>query len=193
VGVGIQGQPQILNDSLPLRNEQGIRGIDFMDEYHGQLDDGIPSALLASMRLKKTANKTQDKEQFSEFIKLLVGEIAAAFVSAFKVTSRPVLNKVPGKGSISLEFVESSTSPVSSVGMSAGPGISNGSRIRSLLADLNDTDLQDIINGAWAQSAVWRNDPVDGYIYEVFVRCNKINKDTLTMEYEFITGTKEAE
>jgi hypothetical protein len=193
VGVGIQGQPQILNDSLPLRNEQGIRGIDFMDEYHGQLDDGIPSALLASMKMKKTANKTQDKEQFSEFIKLLVGEIAAAFISAFKVTSRPILSKVPGKGSISLEFVESSTSPVSSVGMSAGPGISNGSRIRSLLADLNDTDLQDIINDSWAQAAVWHDDPVNGYVYEVFVRAESIDKDALTFKYSFITGTKEAE
>jgi hypothetical protein len=182
MGVGIQGQPQVLDGPSLRNNEDDIRGIDFIDEFHGQLEEGIPSALLASCRLKKTANKTDDKNQFSEFMKLLVGEIAATFIAAFKVTSRPLMNMVPGKGKMSLEYVEQQSSGVSN----------NGSRIKALLAELTDSDLQEVINDSWAQAAVWHDDPKQGYVYEVFVRAESLDKDLLEFRYSFVTGTKEA-
>jgi hypothetical protein len=56
---------------------------------------------------------------------------------------------------------------------------------------MNDSDIQDAINDAWAQSAVWHSGSGSGnFTYEVFVRAESIDTDSMTLKYKFVTGTK---
>lgn len=182
-GIGISVKPNPVG--LEGNSEHKFDGYDFMEQYHDQLGGAIPGSLFASQMVKKAA-KSDAKAQFGKFLKLVVGEIAASFIAAFKVTMRPIMSKVPGDGSINLDMIEQ---PM----INPAATTTSGSRMRMLVGDLNDSDIQEIINQAWASSAVWNDDPKHGYVYEVFVRAESLDKDSLILKYTFITGTKEAE
>lgn len=187
VGIGRDGKPQVL-DGAPLRNENDIRGGMFMDEFHQQYD-GVPGAMLAvaSWKPKKTAGNEDEKAMFNKFMKLVMGEIAATMVAAFKVTGRPLaLNKVPGVGEVQLAQVEQPNS------LSSFNIVNTGSRVKYLLEKLNDGDVKEAINGARAQAAVWLDDPNGGFVYEVFARAESIDTDSMIMKYTFVTGSKES-
>ena len=180
MGIGRDGKPEVL-EGAPLRKENDIRGYMFTDEFYGQYE-GIPGAAMAVA--SKTAAGGEAK-QFAEFLNFVCGEIAATMVAAFKVTHRPLLDKIPGVGELQLDQIEqgSATMPT---------GVSTqGGRVKFLLEQLNDSEIKEAINAAWAQSAVWHDGGDGGFVYEVFVRPETIDTDSLKMKYKFVCGTKE--
>jgi hypothetical protein len=107
-------------------------------------------------------------------------------VAAFKVTSRPLLDKVPGVGELQLDVIEQGT------GMTLPAGqTTQGGRVKYLMGKLNDGDIKQAINDAWAQAAVWNDNSEGGFVYEVFVRPETIDTDSLVMKYKFVAGTRE--
>jgi hypothetical protein len=183
-GIGRDGKEQVL-EGAPLRNEGDIRGGMFMDEFHQQYN-GVPGALLALAAWKpKTAG--DEKAMFGKFLKYVCAEIAATMVAMFKTTSRPILNGAPGVGEVQLAQVEQPNS------LSSFNIVNTGSRVKYLLEKINDGDIKEAINGARAQAAVWVDDPNGGFVYEVFVRAESIDTDSMIMKYTFVTGTKESE
>jgi hypothetical protein len=199
-GIGRDGKPEVL-EGAPLRKENDIRGMMFTDEFYGQ-QSGVPGkafasakaagfarpgsafAYLKSLKLGKTAGADEAK-QFSIFLKYVCGEIAATLVGIFRVTSRPMLNQVPGKGEIQLAQVEQPQ------GLSSFNIYNTGSRVKYLMEKLTDSEIKDAINGSSAQGAVWHDGEEGGYVYEVFVRIDDIDTESLIATYSFITGTKE--
>lgn len=181
MGIGRDGKPQI-QEGVPLRKENDIRGPMFTDEFYGQYQ-GVNGKSLAIASLKTAAGT--EIEQFGMFLKKVMGEIAATMTSAFKVTSRPLLDKVPGVGEVQLALVEQPQ------GMSSYNVVNTGSRVKYLMDKLNDSEIQDAINDSWAQAAVWHDGPKGGYVYEVFVRAESIDTDSMIMKYKFVAGTRE--
>ena len=183
IGIGRDGKPQVL-EGAPLRKEWDIRGPMFSDEFYANYP-GIPGKYMVSS-MQKNAASPEKKEVLADFLKKVVGEIAVTFAAAFKVTSRPVeLDKVPGTGNVNLVAVENS---VNNWPFYAGEV---GGRIKSLLEEMNDSDIQDAINDAWAQAAVWHSGSGSGnFTYEVFVRAESIDTDAMMLKYKFVTGTK---
>jgi hypothetical protein len=51
--------------------------------------------------------------------------------------------------------------------------------------------LTEAINNAWAQGGVWHDGPDGRFLYEIFVRIEKVDIETLDITYKYITGTKE--
>src|SRR5208282_3174976 len=181
-GIGRDGKTEVL-EGAPLRKENDIRGMMFTDEFYGQ-QEAVPGKAFASLAkrlaateegklfgsafaylngLKKTAGADEAK-QFSIFLKKVCGEIAATFVGLFKVMSRPMLDKVPGKGEIQLAQVEQPQ------GLSSFNIYNTSSRVKYLMDKLTDSEIKDAINGSSAQGAVWHDGEDGGYVYEVFVR-----------------------
>jgi hypothetical protein len=181
MGIGRDGKPEVL-EGAPLRKENDIRGYMFTDEFYGQYE-GIPGAAMAIASQKVAAG--DEVKQFSEFLKKVCGEIAATFVASFKITQRPLLDKVPGVGEIQLDIIEQGqqTQPLGVTG--------KGGRVAWLMKKLNDGDIKSALNSSWAQAAVWNDDPNGGFVYEVFVRPETIDTDSLIMKYRFVCGTRE--
>jgi hypothetical protein len=187
-GIGRDGKPQVL-EGLPLRKENDIRGPMFMEEFNAQYD-AIPGAALAisaSAIINKKVAAAEEKQQFSLFLKRVMGEVAASFIAAFKVTSKMPMNKVPGIGEIQLAQVEQSQNT------SAFNIVNTGSRVKYLMDKLTDSEIQDAINDAYAQGAIWHEGKEGGFVYEVFVRAETIDTESMILKYKFVTGTKEAE
>jgi hypothetical protein len=186
LGIGADGKPQVL-DGAPLRKTDEIRGPMFDQEFYQQFQgispDGLRAASIAG-RVRKNADASEYKRQFSDFLKKVVGEVAATFIAAFKVTLRPMMSQVPGSGEIQLQNVEQ---PQNGSAFNV-PNVS--SRVTFLVEKLNDSDIQDAINGSWAQASVWNDDENGGYVYEVFVRPESLDQDTLVLRYSFVVGTK---
>jgi len=194
MGLGNAGKPQIL-EGAPLRSENDIRGYQFDQEFYAQAEGLSPKAFTAKQAssstaksaiafISKRATTEEFLAQFSKFLKLAMGEIAVTFIAAFKATSRPLMSKVPGTGKIKLDAAEHNAT----FGM--GPQLDVASRVAYLMAKLTDSQIQDAINGAYASCSVWNEDPNGGYNYEVFVRPSAIDKKTLTLQYDFVVGTK---
>lgn len=180
LGMGRDGKTQVL-DGAPLRKENDIRGYAFTDEFYSQTEP-IDSTLLRAASSKR-ADAAEYKIQFADFIKKAMGEVAASFIAAFKVTQRSLMDKIPGVGVIQLDKIEQ---PISS-----GYNLQNiASRVKYLVAKLNDGDIQDAINDGWAQASVWNSVEVGGFVYEVFVRPESLDQDTLALNYSFVVGTK---
>jgi predicted transcriptional regulator len=201
MGIGRDGKPQVL-EGAPLRKENDIRGTCYTDEYFGQYQ-GVPGAALAVVSsfkkeflggykqqpannfLAKKVAAEDEAKQFSLFLKKVCGEIAATFIGAFRVTHRPLLDKVPGVGEIQLAQVEMPQ------GMSNFNAVGTGSRVKYLLDKLNDGEIKEAINDSWAQAAVWNDEPSGGFVYEVFVRIETIDTDSMLARYKYVCGTRE--
>lgn len=185
-GIGRDGKEQVL-EGAPLRKENDIRGYGFSNEFYKQYE-GVPGAFLtvaAGLKKNKKADKQSDLAEFKEFLKRVVGEIAATLIYAYKATSKMPMNMVPGKGEVQLQLLES--------GPSQNPAMSVNSRVQHLIeSTLNDGDMKEAINQASAQAAVWNGDEETGFCYEVFVRAEELDTDTCMLHYSFITGTKGA-
>jgi hypothetical protein len=220
MGIGRDGKPEVL-EGAPLRKENDIRGLMFTDEFYGNYDSVPGSSLQVASKsaagsnsgnddirgagdlwreqfygqyeggpsaesiLQKKAAAGTEVEQFGMFLKKVCGEIAATMTSAFKVTSRPLLDKVPGVGEVQLAQIEQPQ------GMSSYNIVNTGSRVKYLLDKLSDSQVQDCINDSWSQAAVWNDSPKGGYVYEVFVRAESIDTDSMIMRYKFVCGTRE--
>jgi hypothetical protein len=181
MGIGRDGKPQVL-EGAPLRKENDIRGPMFTDEFY-QNYDAPPGA---SIVLASKIAAGDEKKQFGLFLKRVMGEVAATFIAAFKATTRMPMNKIPGVGEIQLAQVEQPVASTFNV-------VNTGSRVKYLMEKLTDSELQDCINEAFAQGAVWCESQEGGYVYEVFVRSETIDTESMIMRYKFITGTKDAE
>lgn len=192
LGVGRDSQSQVLEGpSLRSETGAGIRGYGFQDEFYQNyeaLDGGLLVASLNKITAKKktAAHKDECLEQFDEFLKLVIGEVAASMIAAFRVTNRMIFDKVPGVGEINLLAVERGALGNSSE-LNA---FDHSSRLKYLIDQLNDNEIQEAINGAYAQSSVWCDNPKGGYVFEVFCRAESIDTDNLTLKYKFITGTR---
>ncbi len=186
-GIGRDGKPEVL-EGAPLRKENDIRGMMFMDEFYQNYDAGPDGSALSIVSKKVAA--AEEAGQFGKFLIKVCAEIAAALVSGFKVTNRPLMDKIPGKGEVQLAQVEKAQPGFMALDMSL---IDTASRVKYLLEKLTDSEIQNAINGAYAQSGVWHDKAKGGFVYEVFVRANSIDTDTMVMRYEFVCGTKEAQ
>jgi hypothetical protein len=188
LGIGQDGKPQVL-DGAPLRKENDIRGYMFDQEFYQQQESIDPSGIRTAsclMKLRKTADAAEFKAQFADFLKKTMGEVAASFMAAFKVTMRPMMNKVPGVGEIQLQYIEQ---PLQEQRNAYNiPNIA--SRVRFLVSKLNDSDIQDAINAGWAQASVSNDSEDGGFVYEIFVRPSALDVETLVLSYEFVVGTK---
>jgi hypothetical protein len=180
MGLGIDGKSQVL-EGVPLRKDDGIRGPAFMDEYHSQYE-GVPGSAFKTVAKKVAAG--QEAEQFAMFLKKVCGEIAATLTAAFKVTSRPIMDQVPGVGEIMLTSIEQTPATTFNSG-------DPGSRVKYLMGKLTDSQIRDAVEGAEAQAAVWCKDPKGGFIFEAYVRILNVDTDSFTATYQFLTGTRD--
>ena len=60
-----------------------------------------------------------------------------------------------------------------------------------MVEKLSDSEVQECINNAWAQSAVWNSDPQGGMVFECFCRAETLDSESLRLTYKFVTGTRE--
>jgi phage-related minor tail protein len=67
-----------------------------------------------------------------------------------------------------------------------------GSRVKALVEKLTDSEIQEAINDGWAQAAVWCSSPGGGFVYEVFVRAETLDSESLLLKYRFVTGTRDS-
>ena len=65
-----------------------------------------------------------------------------------------------------------------------------GSQIKNLVSQLNDGELATILNDSWAQAAVWCQGEDSGFTYEVLVRAETFDDETLELKYRYITNKK---
>ena len=137
----------------------------------------------------KTAAMGDAKEKFGAFLKRVMAEVAATFISAYKVTSRPPLDKIPGMGEVQLDQIEQQQMQGSTSGFVFN---TTTSRVKNLVQKLTDSDIQECINDAWAQAAVWCSSPGGGFVYEVFARAETLDSESLTLKYKFVTGTRDS-
>ena len=135
----------------------------------------------------KTAGIGGGKEQFASFLKRVMAEVAATFIAAYKVTSRTPLDKIPGVGELQLDQIEQQQMQNTSMTLNI-----TGSRVKNLVQKLTDSDIQECINDAWAQAAVWCSSPGGGFVYEVFVRAETLDSESLLLTYKFVTGTRDS-
>jgi len=184
--------PQTQDDaSAPLKpNERSIRGPFFIDQFYRQHSD-IPPALLTmkSSLNNKTASKEEKINAIAEFLKRLAGEIGSSLLAAFMLTARPLFTYTPAFGELCLSDEESYL-PLNPL-MTSGGTSPYTEQLKALLTDINDGDLAQALNGAWAQGAVWHESETGKFLYEVFVRIEEVDIDTLTIKYKYVTGTKE--
>jgi hypothetical protein len=185
VGLGRDFKPQTLEGDS-FRKEDEIRGGMFDEEFHQNYDMGPGGDALS--HLAKQAGLGNAKEQFGAFLKRVMAEIAATFIAAFKVTSRTPLDKVPGIGELQLDQVEQQQYQ----GLSSLTLNVTGSRVKNLVQKLTDSDIQECVNDAWAQAAVWCSSQGGGFVYEVFVRAETIDSESLLLKYKFVTGTRDS-
>lgn len=194
---GMDGHATIAEGAELVRPADASFGAGYMERAPYDGIGGIPAgklkikpvdfsqALTAAYTPKKYANKEEYKAQLKEFLLKVVAEVATTYLNLFKVNSRPAkeLDGVPGIGELDLNLVDATALSATTEAPSLG------NRLQFVLQKLNDSDIQDAINHAWAMSSVWHGD-ADGFCYEVYVRAESIDTDTLTLKYKFIMGTK---
>jgi hypothetical protein len=167
----------------------GLFEEEFYQHYDGQPGGDALSQLASEQDRPKTAAATGDyKAQLGRFLKRVMAEIAATFISAYRLTSRPPLDHIPGTGEVQLDQMEQQALQ----GLGGGLSLSiTGSRVKRLVERLSDSEIQECINDAWAQAAVWCSTPDGGFVYEAFARAETLDSDTLILKYKFVTGTRE--
>lgn len=192
------GQPGLIQtqdtQSVPLRQgERSIRGPFFNDQFYRIHTDIRPAMLSVKSSLKKIAsNEASRKDAVAQFLKKISAEIASSLLTAFICSGgKPLFTYTPGMSSINL--MDMSCMQWGSASMPPEISTANpiGNQLKSLFNAINDGELTEAINSAWSQGAVW-HDAEDGrYLYEVFVRIEEVDTETMVVRYKYITGTKE--
>jgi hypothetical protein len=207
-GLGRDFKPQTL-EGQPFRSDDEIKGGMFDEEFHAQqgsqqgdhrhgifaeefyqnYDMGPGGDALSHLSSQmKRAGMGNAKEQFGTFLKRVMAEVAATMISAYKVTSRPPLDKIPGTGELQLDQIEQQQyQGISSLSLNV-----TKSRVKYLAEKLTDSDLQEILNDSWAQAAVWCSSSSGGYVWEIFVRAETLDSESLRLTYKFVTGTRDS-
>lgn len=191
------GQPGLIqtqdDSSVPLKpSERSIRGPFYSDQFY-RIHTDIPPALLTmksrAASLKKTASDKQKAAIVGDFLKKLCGEIASSLLAAFMTTDRPLFTYSPAYSEIDLKN-EQSFLPMNPILTATGmsPYVA---QLKSLFDSINDGDLTEAINNAYAQGAVWHESESGRFLYEVFVRIEEVDTEHLTIKYKYLTGTKD--
>jgi len=174
----------------PLRSlERNIRGPFFADQFYKIHADISPANLTIKSSLNKFASEIDAPKIVADFLAKLSAEIASTLLAAFMVTESPSFVGVPTSGTIDLDAVTS--------GQMISPLLASGvvsplaAQLRSLLEGMNDSELTNAINDAWAQSAVWKDSGTSSFLYEVFVRIEAVDTTAMVVTYKFVTGLKE--
>jgi hypothetical protein len=139
----------------------------------------------------KSAGATKETlNMVKELLSKLAGEIASSLLAAYKTTGRPIFTQIPGESYINLNMDPASISSNTPLLIADESPYAN--HLKAALNTLTDSELSDAINDAWAQSAVWNNaDEGYRFLYEVFVRIESVDTDTLIVKYKYVTGVKE--
>jgi hypothetical protein len=175
----------------PLRSqERNIRGPFFMDQFYKIHADISPASLTIKSSInQKTASDIDKAMVVADYLAKLSAEIASTLLAAFMVTGAPAFVGVPTTGTISLLSAGSD--------VMLNPMLSSGNmnpivnQLKTLFDTMNDSQLTEAINDAWAQSAVWKDSGTTSFLYEVFVRIEAVDTEAMTITYKFITDLKE--
>ena len=169
-------KPSFVQESVPLRQEMQLRGPGAMDEFYRSVTN-IPAFRLqmAASKEKTAAATPEARKAVLEILQGVCGEIAATFIAAYRATSKPLAIGIPGDGAIDL---------------SGYGGMELATQMKSLIRTMNDTDLQMVLNDSWAQASVWCNGKERGFTYEVLVRAEAFDDETLELKYRFVTNLK---
>lgn len=196
----INPKPTVTNETVPLRREMQLRGPGFMEDFYRSVVNIAPNYLQMVSSQKSAAvlgetlevaetetinEKYNAKEQLRTILQGVCGEIAATIITAYKVTSTPLALNVPGEGHVALGC--SNAIPPA---LSTQTDMFLEDRIKAICAKLNDGDLQEILNDTWAQAAVWCASPNGGFTYEVLIRAEAFDDETLTLRYKYVTNKK---
>jgi len=173
----------------PLRSgERNIRGPFFTDQFYKIHADIPASSLVIKSSLNKLAAETDKVALVETYLSSLAAEIASSLLAAFVVEPKLNFIDIPTEGKIDLK---------SSPSVFLNPMLSRDvqdpivSQLEMFFNGLNDNELTDAINAAWAQSAVWKEDNANGFLYEVFVRIESVDIDNMTISYKFVAKKKE--
>jgi hypothetical protein len=101
------------------------------------------------------------------------------------VTDKPSFVGVPTEGTIDLS---NGWTEMNSMFATANPMVA---QLKSLFESISDSELSDAINDAWSQAAVWKSSGIQAFLYEVFVRIESVDTETMLVKYKFITSLKE--
>jgi hypothetical protein len=180
-------KPSILQESVPLRTEMQLRGPGFMNDFYRSVVTLDPSKLQLAASKRAAAGEVEfnAKEEITTILQGVCGEIVATLLAAYKVTSRPLAVGVPGDGSVSL-----SPNGVSNVPVSPQMDMFLHDRIAKLCEKLNDGDLQEIVNSSWSQGAIWCDSEKGGFTYEVLVRAESFDDESLELKYKYLVNIK---
>jgi hypothetical protein len=184
-------KPSVLQESVPLRRELQLRGPGYMNDFYRSVVTIDPSNLQMAASKSAAADEASfnAKEEMTNILQGVCGEIVATLVAAYKVSMKPLASGVPGEGHVCL--VNSSPSMgTSTPSVSTQWDVFLADRIRTMCTKLNDGDLQDIINDAWAQGAVWCKGDKGGFTYEVLVRAESFDDQTLELRYKYLVNVK---
>jgi hypothetical protein len=186
-GVGLgPNEPQ--GQAAPLRKELSLRGPGFTNTFYTPHDDLDPSSLMmASKKGSKTAS-VENKAKLADVLKKICGQVAASLVAGFQLTSRPLFTDVPQEWTLDLASLESG---IQSISAGIMPVQQTGFGFKALGADLNDSDMVEALNTAWAQAAVWNDEGDTGFTYEVFVRAEKLDLEALTLKLKYVIKKKD--
>ena len=173
----------------PLRSgERNIRGPFFTDQFY-KIHSDIPAASLAiKSSMNKLAVETNRVEVVESYLTSLAAEIASSLLAAFLVDPRPNFIDVATIGQIDLK---ASSAVLKNPLLSRKVQDPIVAQLEQFLNTLNDNELTEAINNAWAQSAVWKEDGIKGFLYEIFVRIESVDIDNMTISYKFIARKKE--
>lgn len=186
------GKPTVTNETVPLRREMQLRGPGFMEDFYRSVVNISPGSLMMASGKEAAVGevfnvKFDAKLEMRSILQGVCGEIVGTMISAYKLTSRPVALNVPGEGSVGLGFSNPGSIPVP---LSTHQDMFLEDRIKAICAKLNDGDLQEILNDSWAQGAVWCSSPTGGFTYEILVRAEAFDDETLTLRYKYVAKTK---
>ena len=173
----------------PLRSrERNIRGPFFMDQFYKIHADIPASQLTVKSSLNKKAAETNRVELVEQYLTSLAAEISSSLLAAFVVDPKLNFIDVPTEGTIDLK-----ASPSIFMNPMLSKDVLNPiiSQLSSFFNSLNDNELTDAINNSWSQSAVWKENGKNGFLYEIFVRIESVDVDNMTITYRFVASKKE--
>jgi hypothetical protein len=170
----------------PLRSqERNIRGPFFMDQFYKIHADIAPANLTVKSSSLKTASNEEKQSLVSDYLLKLSAEIGSSLLAACMVTDKPSFVGVPTEGTIDLS---NGWTEMNSMFATANPMVA---QLKSLFESISDSELSDAINDAWSQAAVWKSSGIQAFLYEVFVRIESVDTETMLVKYKFITSLKE--
>ena len=189
-GIGL-GPSQ--TEGAPLRKEFNLRGPGFINQFYTVHDDVNPESLVMRSASKK-ASAEDNQAKLSSLLKLICGQVAAALMTGFQITKKPLFTEVPTEWIVDLHLLEEDSMMLNQGSYILKGQTTGGSGIKFLAESLNDTQLTEALNGAWAQAAVWNEgEDGSGFAYEIFVRAEKLDIDLMQLIVKYVIKSRKDE